>query len=46
MQQRNNERIDLALHGRLIINGRPELRVVTRDICLRGACHRGSTAAT
>ena len=38
MQYRNNERIELALHGRLIINGKPELRVVTRDIGLRGAC--------
>ena len=38
MKHRNNERIELALHGRLIVSGKPELRVVTRDISLRGTC--------
>ena len=38
MHHRNNQRIQLAVHGRLIVSGKPELRVVTRDISLRGAC--------
>ena len=38
MQHRNNQRIQLAVHGRLIVSGKPELRVVTRNISLRGAC--------
>ncbi|QIT56519.1 PilZ domain-containing protein [Aquisalimonas sp. 2447] len=37
MGYRHNHRFDMVLHGRLILSDRPDIRVVTRDISLRGA---------
>ncbi len=37
MRDRQNHRFRMGLPGRLIVNARPEIRVVTRDLSLRGA---------